>query len=71
MKLNKMEIFLFINMSAFSRIYINISILFTEPPLLDIAEKTLCSDPQETVEEISKSDSEKLARKEHNTGKIL
>jgi len=46
--------------------------LFAEQPILDtIVEKTLCSDLQQTVEEISKSDSEEPMQKEHNTGNIF
>lgn len=59
-------------MSAFSHICINIGILFAELPTLDtIVEKTLSSDLQQNVE-VSKSDSEEPAQKEHNnTGNIF
>lgn len=58
-------------MFAFSHIYINISILFAEQSISDIVTEEMCSDLQESVKKVSKSDSEEPTQKEHNTGKVF
>lgn len=44
--------------------------MFAEQPILDTVAEEMCSD-QETVEEVSKSDSEEPAQKEYTTGKVF
>lgn len=56
-------------MSAFFYIYINISILFLEQPILD-TEETLSSDLQQIVEISAESDSGEPTQ-DHNTGNIF
>lgn len=58
-------------MFTFSRIYINISILFAEQAIINRVARETCSDLQETVEEVTKADSEEPAQNEHNTGKAF